>query len=97
MIVKIDPNLFSMQIIVPHSEYGTCTYFMPDVLQHWLMDRDLQGHYCGGGSWGDGYTNDITNRESSYMVNNMQETDGLAFQIMFPKCKVYVCKQHEYA
>ena len=79
-----------MQIDVPHSEYGEGTYFIGDVLQRWLRERGLKWAYCGCSSWGDGYTNGVTNRESTYMIRDMEREDGLAFKIMFPKCRVYI-------
>lgn len=93
-----------MQINVPHSEYGNGTHLMADELIDWIRStlalRDgefVDYHYCGGGSYGDGTTNGVTNRESIYMINNIQETDALAFQIMFPKCRVHVFKQYDYS
>ena len=96
-IMKIDTNLFSMQVNVPHSEYGPCEYFMPGILRDWVCgEYRLIYEYCGETSSGDGFTNGITNKESRYMVKNIQEADATAFQIMFPRCKVYLCKQYEY-
>ena len=102
--MKIDPALCSMQIDVPHSVYGSCTHFMPDELIDWiratlmLVEGEFVDYrYCGAGSWGDGFTNGITNQESTYMVNNIHEEDATAFRIMFPRCKVHVSKQYEYA
>lgn len=102
--MKIDTTLFSVQVNVPHSECGNSTHLMPDELIDWLRStlalsdgEFVDYHYCGGGSWGDGTTNGVTNHESVYMVNNIQETDALAFQIMFPKCKVYVSKQYDFS
>lgn len=91
------PIVYSFQVDVPHSEYGECDWFMPKVLQDWLMDRGLQGHYGSGSSWGNGYTNGVTNRESMYSVKHAQETDALAFQIQFPKCKVHEFKSHDWS
>lgn len=91
--MKIDPHLFSMQITVPHSEYGECQYFMPTILRDWIVAHGLDNQYCGGGSWGDGFTNGITNRTSVYMVRDVQEVDGVAFKLLFPKCDVFVCPQ----
>jgi hypothetical protein len=79
-----------MQINVPHSEYGECSYFMPVDMQKWLVERNLMGHYCGSVSSGDGYTSGVTNRESSYTVKGIKKEDGLVFKIMFPKCKVHI-------
>jgi hypothetical protein len=88
---------YSIQINVPHSEYGACDYFMPKVLADWLKEYGLKYSYAGGGSWGDGYTNGITNKESTYIVRNAKEEDGLAFKINFPKCHVFISEQYEYA
>jgi len=95
--MKKDPNLHSMQINVPHSVYGECKYWMPKVLGLWLAERKLQYSLCSQSSGGDGTTNGITNVESHYMVCNIEEVDGLAFKIMFPKCGVHICKQYSYA
>jgi hypothetical protein len=94
--MKVNPTLFSMQVGVPHSEYGNHTYFIATPLRDWIVAHGLDNRYCGHGSWGDGTTNGITNHESVYMIDNIQEIDALAFQIMFPKCRVHVCKQYEY-
>ena len=91
--MKIEPTLFSFQVNVPHSKHGKCDWFMPVILQDWLMDRGLQGHYCGENSWGDGYTNGVSNADSVYMVRDAEESDGLAFCIIFPECKVHICEQ----
>lgn len=92
-----DLSLQTMQVSVPHSEYGPCTYFMPKQLDDWLKQYNLQGSYCGGSSWGNGYTNGITNKESTYMVYNINPGDAIAFQIMFPKCRIHVSELHEYS
>ena len=86
-----------MQVNVPHSEYGPCEYFMPKILRDWVhVQNKFPYHYSGGTSGGDGYTNGVINRESIYVVNNIQEEDATVFQILFPKCKVHLCKQYEY-
>jgi hypothetical protein len=94
--MKIDTNLFSMQISVPHSEYGPHEYFMPVILQAWVAKYKLNYEYTGGDSWGNGLTNGITNKESTYMIRNIQETDATAFRLRFPQCKVHLSKQYEY-
>lgn len=91
--MSIDTNLFSMQIAVPHSVYGACEYFMPVVLRTWIIEHSLNYWYISGESWGNGYTDGITNQESVYVVNNIHESDALVFKIQFPKCKINVCKQ----
>lgn len=92
MIKDFSP--YSMQISVPHSEYGPCSYFMPKLMDDWLKKYSLQGSYCGSNSWGDGYTNGVTNKESSYIVHNVELEDSIAFQIMFPKCRLHVSKEY---
>lgn len=83
---------WAMQIDVPCSEYGECTFIMPVILQAWLVKRALRGKFCGTQSWGDGYTNGVTNVTATYMVYNIDEEDASAFKLMFPKCKVHVCE-----
>lgn len=96
--MKIDTNLFSMQLDVPHSKYGNGDYFIYEPMCEWLRNHDIRSwSYCGGGSWGNGYTNGITNQESVYMVYNIREDDATAFQIQFPHCKVHLSKQYDYA
>jgi len=85
-----------MQVNVPHWKYGTCDYFMPKEMAAWLRNLGLDYTLVGGSSWGDGTTNGRSNVESVYMVHNIQEPDSSAFQIQFPECHLYVCKQHEY-
>ena len=95
--MKKDPTLHSMQIDVPHSVYGKCTYFIPSELNSWLLARNLRYSLCHQSSSGDGFTNGVTNIKSHYMVNNIEEVDGLAFKIMFLACGVHICKQYSYA
>jgi hypothetical protein len=83
----------SMQIHVPHSEYGECDYFMPYILQYWLVGIGLRGKYCGSRSGGSGYTNGISNVEYTYMVYNVQKEDATAFKIMFPECKIHISER----
>lgn len=97
------PGVFSMQINVPHSVYGSCTHFMPDDLIDWIRSTmNLQEgefvdyRYSGGTSGGDGFTNGVTNQETVYMVYKLKEHDGLAFKIQFPKCGVHMSQQYEY-
>jgi hypothetical protein len=90
-----DQSLHTMQVSVPHSEYAPCEYFMPKELADWLDQYGLRGSYCGGSSWGNGYTDaGVTNRESTYMVHNIKPEDAIAFQIMFPKCRLHVTGPH---
>lgn len=95
-------DLFSMQINVPHSEYGSCKHMMPDELIDWIRNAmQLQDgyfvnyRYSGGTSSGDGFTNGITNQETIYMVYGLKEQDGLAFKLQFPKCRIHMSKQYE--
>jgi hypothetical protein len=83
----------SMQVTVPHSEYGACQYFMPTILREWIVAHGLDNRYVGGGSWGDGYTNGVTNCESVYLVEDINETDAIAFKLQFPKCRVFMAGQ----
>lgn len=92
--MKLQPGVFSFQVNVPHSVYGECEWFIPAELKSWLTGRGLSANYCGGSSWGNGYTNGVSNRESNYMVRDATEQDGLAFKIMFPKCSIYICQQY---
>ena len=86
-----------MQINTPHRVFGATTYYPPIEIDQWLARRGLNAEYCGGGSWGNGYHADGTsNVESTYMVRNIEETDALAFKIVFPDCKIYSTKQYEY-
>lgn len=90
--------VYSFQVNVPHSVYGKCDYFIPEILRKWIVEHDINYYsYCGGSSGGDGYTNGVTNRESVYSIRNTQETDALAFQIQFPKCKVHEFKSYDYS
>jgi len=88
---------YCVQINVPHSEYGACDYFAPKVIEDWLKEHGLNYTFCGGGSWGNGFTNGVTNKESVYILRNVEDTDGLVFKINFPKCKIYISEQYEYA
>ena len=89
---------FNMQVNVPHLEYGNDNYFMPSILIEWLRRNGIVDYdYCGGGYTGYGYTNGVTNWESVYMVNDIQEEDATAFRIQFPKCKVYLFNQYDYS
>lgn len=93
--MKLDT--FSMQVTVPQSKYGPCTYFMPDVLQDWLKSQGLRGSYCSGQSWGDGYTNGVTNKTSVYMVGGIKDRETcLLFAILFPECQLHVGNEHSY-
>lgn len=89
-------GVYSFQIDVPHRYYGECDYFIPEEMQTWLKTNNLHYSYCGGGSWGDGYTDGITNKESCYIVRDASEQDGLAFQIQFPFCKTHISQQYDY-
>ena len=86
---------FNMQVNVPHLEYGNDNYFMPSILIEWLrrngiVDDDIVVIHTGYD-----YTNGVTNWESVYMVNDIQEEDATAFRIQFPKCKVYLFNQYD--
>ena len=94
---RLIPGVFTFQINVPHKDYGECDYFAPKVMDAWLREHNLDYGYAGGGSWGDGYTNGITNKESIYMVRNATQEDGLAFRIQFPFAKVHISEQYDYA
>ena len=91
-----DPKLHCMQLNVPHSVYGACTYFIPEVIQEWLHSYNLQYNYCGGNSWGNGYTDGVMNSDSTYMVYNICPEDASAFGIQFPKVKIHLSKQYDY-
>ena len=91
-----DPTLHSMQLNVPHSVYGACTYFIPTVIREWLSSYGVIAYYCGGNSWGDGFTNGVANSDSTYMVYNIQPYDATAFKIHFPFIKVHTGKQYDY-
>ena len=91
-----DPNLHSMQLNVPHSVYGACSFFMPTKMQEWLRKYNLRADYCGGNSWGNGFTNGVSNVDSTYMVNNIHPDDATAFGIQFPKVKIHLSKQYDY-
>lgn len=95
--MKRDPSLYSMQIDVPHSVYGNFGGIIHPELSGWLQARGLRFRLSHQSSSGDGMTNGATNCRSHYIVNNIEESDGLVFQIMFPKCKVHISKQYEYA
>ena len=92
-----DPSLHAMQLTVPHSVYGECTYFAPKSVEEWLAGYNLSPQYCGGGSWGDGYTNGVTNHTSTYLVYNIQPDDATAFGIQFPTIKIHLSKQYDYS
>ncbi len=83
----------SMQVTVPHSEYGECQFFIPPVIYNWCAEYGLEYRYVRGISQGSGYTNGVTNCESIYMVDGITETDAIAFKIQFPECKVVVAGQ----
>jgi len=86
---------YSMQIDVPHSVYGLCDYFLPKKIEDWLTKHGLNYSHSGVSSWGDGYTNGISNNESHYVIRYMEKEDGSAFQIMFPDCKVHIFEYYE--
>lgn len=94
--MNINPNLFSMQIDVPHSVHGHVSYFMPNGVHTWMKENNLEYSMCGSSSSGDGLTNGISNEKTHYMVRNMQEQDGTAFALLFPECRVHVSKQYVY-
>lgn len=88
---------YSIQISVPHSVYGACTYFIPEEISDWLHRYNLKYGYVGGSSWGNGFTNGVTNQTSNYMVYNTRQGDALAFRMQFPHCKLYQSEQVEYS
>ncbi len=96
-MISVAPLEYSMQVDVPHSEYGPVSYFMPLAMREWLKEKGLRYIYCGGGSWGDGYTNGITNATSSYVISNIEKEDSTAFQIIFPKCVVHLNESHDFS
>jgi hypothetical protein len=88
-----EPYSYSMQLRVPHSIYGPCTYFIPKPLLEWLAENNMkEWGYCGGESWGDGFTNGVNNQTSTYMVYNIQPEDATAFKIHFPNVKIYIAE-----
>lgn len=100
--MKIIPDVFSMQLDVPHSVYGRCFHIMPDELIDWirgtmgLQDGEFVNYeFVGETTHGDGFTNGISNRETVYMVYGLKEEDGSAFKLLFPKCKIHMSQQHE--
>jgi len=92
--MKNDNELGSIQINVPHSEYGKCDWFAPRDIQDWLYKYKLTYQFGGSQSGGNDYTDGIPNTIYYYSVKNISETDALAFQLMFPKCKVIMFKKH---
>lgn len=93
--MKLEAGLFSIQIEVPESEYGQCEWFMANPIEEWLKQHKLTPIYAGNNSWGTGYdANGVSNKHFVYMVRNAQETDGIAFRIQFPKCKVHIGEQY---
>jgi len=86
---------YCVQVNIPHAHYGQCDYFIPQCIADWLRAHGLIGNYCGGGSWGDGFTHGVTNRESVYIIRDIEDVDGLAFKINFPHCKIYISQQYE--
>jgi hypothetical protein len=89
-------KLTSMQVTVPRAEYGACQYFMPSPMENWLNDKNLKTSMVGRESYGNGYTNGVTNRTTTYMIRNIEATDATAFQLMFPKCKIHLGHYDEY-
>ena len=86
-----------MQLTVPHSVYDACTYFAPKPMAEWLSSYKLTAYYCGGESWGNGYTNGVSNQTSTYMVYNIRPEDASAFGIQFPTIKIHLSKQYDYS
>ncbi len=84
---------YDMQVNVPHSAYGACDYFMPNIMREWVHGLDLDYLYAGNSSSGDGFTNGVSNKMSHYMVNDIQRGDSIAFQIQFPHAKVHLLEQ----
>jgi hypothetical protein len=92
-----DPNSYSMQLQVPHSIYGACTYFIPIPLLEWLTKNDLkEWGYCGGTSAGNGFTDGVDNRASTYMIYNIKPEDATAFGIQFPHVRIHLSKQYDH-
>ena len=93
-----DPKLHCMQLSVPHSVYGACTYFIPSPIIAWFAQYDIADwSYCGGNSWGDGFTNGVSNADSTYLVYNIRPEDASAFGIQFPHIKIHLSKQYDYS
>jgi hypothetical protein len=93
-----DPNLHSMQLTVPQSVYGECTYFAPKPISEWLYGNGCeQWGYVGSSAWGNGYTDGVSNATSNYMVYNIHPEDATAFRIQFPQVKVHLGKQYDYS
>ena len=93
-----DPNLHFMQISIPQSIYGECTYIIPKVFVEWFAQQDIKNWgYSSSESWGDGYTNGLSNKTSTYMVYNIHPEDATLFKIFFPTVRVYTGKQYDYS
>lgn len=92
----VQEGIFVIQLGVPHSVYGSTTYFPPKVIDEWLKERNLRGDYVGGHLSGDGFTNGISNAVSNYMITDAHEHDGLALGLRFPECSLYITKKFGY-
>jgi len=90
------PGVFSLQVDVPHRDYGACDYFIPAVMNDWLQKQGLDARWVGCQSNGDGYTNGITNKESCYLIKDAKKEDGFAFQLLFPRVRVHIHQQYEH-
>jgi len=83
--------MHTMQIDVPWSAYGQCTFFMPTVLRDWLYERGLRYSYVSKSSDGGGI-----NAKTMYMVYKIHPSDATAFKIFFPECIVHHIEQPDY-
>ena len=87
---------FIVQLEVPHSVYGATTYFVPGPINTWLKERNLQADYVGCHSSGNGYTGNVNNSASVYVIRRAHDLDGLALRIMFSDCKVVITERYGY-
>lgn len=88
-------GLFSMQINVPHSTFGVCSYFIPNEICLYLIEHGLRYGYVGRDMSGNGLTNGVTNVRSTYMIYNIEdESFGILFKIMFPACGIHFGEQY---
>ena len=79
-----------MQIDVPHKIYGDGNHFLNAEISTWLYENKLTYRLVGKSLSGNSRSN-----TSTYHIEDIHETDAIAFQIQFPKCKVHLYKQRE--
>lgn len=91
------PKIFSMQLTVPHSKFGKCSFFMPEIIRAWICENlgPFDYTHCGENRSGDGYTNGVTNTESVYIIKWLLEEDGTRLKIAFPECRVHMSCQYD--